>query len=117
MPITPLVLVASFMLMFSSATLADAQTRPAVLSWTHDGLNVDGFVIQRKNSHCLVSGTFTDLQTVGPAVRTFTDNASPFPYACYHVRATNAGVSDSGNSNDDGTILPPHGGQSGLRRR
>jgi hypothetical protein len=91
-----------------------APVRSIILSWTNNG--GDGFTIQRKDGHCLVPGTFTDLIHVTNA--SHQDKESPFPYACYHVRATLAGAPDSVDSNDDGSYLPMKTAPlRGLRRR
>jgi hypothetical protein len=96
------------------AVVVPAPVRSVILSWTGNG--GDGFTIQRKDGHCLVPGTFTDFVHVVSA-QPFIDTASPFPYACYHVRATQSGAADSANSNDAGSDLPHHASQPrGLRR-
>jgi hypothetical protein len=100
---------------FVPAVVVPAAVRSVILSWTSNG--GDGFTIQRKDGHCLVPGTFSDLVHVTSATP-FVDVASPFPYACYHARATQAGASDSANSNDDGSYLPLYASPvRGLRRR
>jgi hypothetical protein len=93
-------------------------TRSMVLVWTDNATTEDGFVIQRKDAHCSAAGTFADLASVAANVQTYTDLVSPFPYACYRVRATLAGSGDSGYSNEAGTVLPSIGGRvRGLSRR
>ena len=90
----------------------------AILTWDHNDPNEDGFMIQRKDAHCSAPGTFVDIGSVGPDVLTFTDNASPFPYACYRVRATSAAAGDSAPSVEAGKDLPQRASQArGLRRR
>jgi hypothetical protein len=89
--------------------------RSIQLVWINNG--GDGFTIQRKDGHCLVPGIFADLIHVTSAL-SYTDTASPFPYACYHVRATQLGASDSTDSNDAGSDLPHNAKPArGLRRR
>jgi hypothetical protein len=95
----------------------NAQCRTAVLTWDDNSSNEDGFVIQRKNDHCSATGSFADIGSVGASTPTFTDACSPFPYACYRVRATLSGVGDSENSEEVGTVLPARAGRRGLSRR
>jgi hypothetical protein len=98
----------------SGTVIVPSPVRSIILSWTNNG--GDGFTIQRKDGHCLVPGTFTDLIHVTNA--SHQDKESPFPYACYHVRATLAGAPDSVDSNDDGSYLPMKTAPlRGLRRR
>jgi len=97
--------------------IADAQTRPATITFTDNSFNEDGFVVMRKTGVCGAPGVFTAVATLGPGVTTFNDPVSPFPYACYRAHATLSGVGDSGDSNDFGTSLPMSAPKRhGLRR-
>jgi hypothetical protein len=106
------ILAALLGLMAPSVAVAD--TWVVSLTWTNNG--GDGFTIQRKDAHCLVDGTFVDIAHVLPGVP-FADGFSPFPHACYRVRATLSGAVDSADSNDASVPLPQSGRSSaGLRR-
>lgn len=91
--------------------------RQVVLTWTDTSNNEDGFTIERKDVACSTPGPFTAIGSVGPNITTYTDPASPLPYACYRVKATSATLGDSGYSNEALASVPQHGGQRrGLRR-
>jgi hypothetical protein len=99
----------------SGQVIIPSPVRSVILSWVDPG-GGDGFTIQRKDGHCLVPGTFADLIHV--TASTYIDSESPFPYACYHARATLSGAPDSLDSNDDGSYLPLKTAPlRGLRRR
>lgn len=94
-------------LLLALPVFAEAQTRTATLTWTANTPLGDNQIIQRRDAHCLsTGGTWADLITVAANATAFVDNASPFPYACYRVRAVMASQPDSGNTNEDGTVLP-----------
>jgi hypothetical protein len=103
------------MLVLLAPSFAAGAVWSVSLTWTSNG--GDGFIIQRKDAHCLAGGTFVDIAQVVSAVP-FVDPVSPFPYACYRVRATLSGAADSQNSNEAGVAIPQSGGSSrvGLRR-
>lgn len=94
-------------LLLMAPALASAQgVRQALVTWQNNATNADGNTLSRKDAHCSVPGPFVDLAFLAPTATSYLDPTSPFPYACYHVRATAAGVVDSGLSNDGGTTLP-----------
>jgi hypothetical protein len=103
------------LLILLAPSVAAAAVWSVSLTWTSNG--GDGFIVQRKNAHCLVGGTYNDIAQQASAVP-FVDVASPFPYACYRVRATLTGAADSQQSNEAGVVLPQSGGaaRAGLRR-
>jgi hypothetical protein len=95
------------LLLLAAPVVAAAQTRTATLTWTAVPPLGDNQIIQRRTGHCLTgTGTWADLATVAADATSFVDTASPFPYACYRVRAVLSGQPDSANTNEDGTVLP-----------
>jgi hypothetical protein len=108
------ILIAGLILV--TPVVAAAQVRQVTIIWTGNG--GDGFILQRKDAHCSVPGTFADIAQLPAGGVLFVDLASPFPYACYRARATLGGAPDSSNSNEAGTLLPQSGGRAhGLSRR
>jgi hypothetical protein len=94
-------------LLLAAPVVTEAQTRTATLTWTVTSPLGDNQIIQRRAGHCLTAvGTWADLITVAPDATSYIDIASPFPYACYRVRAVLTGQPDSANTNEDGTVLP-----------
>jgi hypothetical protein len=105
-------------LLVAAAAVAEAQTQTVTLTWIANAPFGDNQIIQRRTAHCLTSdGTWADLITVGPTATSYVDTASPFPYACYRIRAVLAGQPDSAYSNEDWKDIPPTPAGHGLRRR
>jgi hypothetical protein len=99
--------LAVLLLLLAMPVVAAAQTRTATLTWVTNLPLGDNQIIQRRAGHCLTpTGTWADLITVAPDATSYVDIASPFPYACYRVRAVMTGQPDSANSNENGTVLP-----------
>jgi hypothetical protein len=107
------------LLLLTAPVLAEAQTRTATLTWVANLPLGDNQIIQRRDGHCLTpTGTWADLITVAADATSYVDTASPFPYACYRVRAVMSAQPDSANSNEDGTVLPHESSKRhGLPRR
>lgn len=75
------------------------------LSWTDNATNESGFSIERKIG---LSGTYTQLVTVGAGVITFQDTGlTPSTQYYYRVRATNSGGSSDYSNDADATTQPP----------
>lgn len=83
------------------------------LSWTDNASTETGFEIDRKLG---VSGSYSQIDTVGANVTTYTDTSAKInnrPYI-YRVRATNGG-GDSANSNEDDAVTPFTGTRNNYR--
>ncbi len=74
------------------------------ISWTHDGQNVERFIIDRRTSN----GAYATIDTVRSATaRAYTDtrNLTPGITFCYQMRAYNSAAGASNSSNEDCATL------------
>jgi len=85
-----------------SSLTATASSSSAILNWTDNSTNEDGFKVERHNT---ATTTFSEIVSVGAGVTTYTDpGLFPDTYT-YRVRAFNAG-GFSDYSNTASTTIP-----------